>query len=111
MTTTAKFLIKSKRAEDAQTTQYTCAVLQTIIDNFTVTNTSVANAVFSVNIVDGGDSLSDDNCLLHEKILIPNESYRAFEVIGHTLSPDSYISTLTDVADALTIRASGREIT
>lgn len=45
MTVTAKPIIPAKRAESAQTTQYTApAGVRAIIDKFTATNTSGATA-------------------------------------------------------------------
>ena len=111
MTTTATVLIPAKEAEAAQTTQYTCGVLQTILDNFTITNTTAANAKISINIIPSGGAVGDANCITHEKTLTPSQAYRAYEVIGHILEAGEIISTLADTANALTIRASGREIT
>lgn len=111
MTTTAKALIPSKVAESSQTTQYTCNVLKTLIDNLTVTNTGSVNRTISINIVPDGASAGDANCIVHDRIITPDEPpYRAFAVIGHILEPGDFISTIASGA-GLTIRASGREIT
>ena len=44
MTVTVKNIIPRKQAENVQTTQYTASNCKTIIDKFTVTNTSAAGA-------------------------------------------------------------------
>lgn len=55
MTVTAKPLIASKQAENAETTQYTAPTgTRTIVDKFTGTNTTAATAVLTVRIVTSG---------------------------------------------------------
>jgi hypothetical protein len=110
MTVTAKPLIPSKEMEAAQTTQYTAVNCTTIIDKFTATNTSVANAVISVNLINTGGSASNSNLIVDTRSIAPNETYTFPELVGQTLAPGGFIST-TGTATALTIRSSGREIT
>lgn len=110
MTTQTTAIIQSKQAENAQTTQYTAGRLQTIIDDFTATNTSASDVTLSIHLVPSGDTAGDANMILKEKIITPSETYEATEIIGHTLEKGDFISTLCDTASALTIRASGREI-
>lgn len=111
MTVTAKALIESKQAENAQTTQYTATNLRTIIDKFTVTNTTGGAVVFSINLVPSGDTAGDDNLMLDAKSIGAGLTYTCPEVVGHTLNSGDFISTLAGAATSLTIRASGREIT
>ena len=111
MTTTAKAIIETKRANDTLATEYTCSVLKTIVDTFTATNTTASNATISVNLVPQGVSVGDSNCVVHEKILTPGQIYRAYSVIGQTLEEGDSISVVSNTADAVTIRSSGREIT
>jgi len=111
MTVTVKNIIPRKQAEAAQTTQYTATNAKTIIDKFTVTNTSATNATLSCNLVASGDAAGDANLVLDTKAIAPNETYTCPELVGQTLEPDGYISTLAGAASALTISASGREIT
>ena len=54
MAVTVKTLIAPKQAEATQTAQYTAVNCRTIIDKFTATNTSAANATISVNIIQSG---------------------------------------------------------
>ena len=41
----------------------------------------------------------------------PNETYTFPEIVGQVLANGGFISTIASAANALTIRASGREIT
>jgi hypothetical protein len=111
MAVTVKNIIPAKQAESAQTTQYTATGCRTIIDKFTVTNTSAANVTFSVNLVASGGSAEVANLVLSAKNIVPGETYLCPELVGHVLEPGGFISTLAGAATSLTIRASGREIT
>ena len=112
MTVTLTILIGRKYAENSQTGQYTAAAdVKAIIDKFTVTNISASNASFSVNLVIDGGSASNSNLILDARTIAPNETYLCPELIGQVLNPNGFISTLASAASALTISASGREIT
>ncbi len=110
MAVTAKTLIGSKQAEAAQTTQYTATNCKAIIDKFTATNTGSANQTISVNLVSTGDSPGAANLIVDARGIAPGETYTLPELVGHTIDPNGYISTLASSTD-ITIRASGREIT
>lgn len=111
MAVTVKNLIPRKQAESSQTTQYTATNCKTIIDKFTVTNTSAANVTLSVNLVASGGSAGDSNLVLKAKSIAPSETYTCPELVGQTLEASGFISTLAGSATSLTISASGREIT
>lgn len=110
MTVTAKPLIASKQMEAAATTQYTAVNCTTVIDKFTATNTSASNALISVNLVSSGGSAGTDNLIVDSRAIAPDETYTFPELVGQVLASGGFIST-TGTATALTIRASGREIT
>lgn len=111
MAVTVKNIIPRKQMELAQTTQYTAQNVTTIIDKFTVTNTSVANVTFSVNLVISGGSAEDSNLVLKSRTLAPNETYTCPELVGQVLQSGGFISTIAGDATSLTMSASGREIT
>lgn len=111
MSVLVKTLIQSKQAENAQTTQYTAANCKTIIDKFTATNTSAANVSLSVNLVASGGSPGVSNLVVNARAVAPGETYTFPELVGQVLEPGGFISTIASAATALTIRASGREIT
>lgn len=111
MTTTVKNIIPRKQAENVQTGQYTAVNCKTIIDKFTATNTSGANVLFSVNLVASGDTAGNGNLVLKTRSIAPNETYTCPELVGQTLESGGFISTIAGTASALTISASGREIT
>jgi hypothetical protein len=111
MAVTVKNIIPAKQAENTQTAQYTATGCRTIIDKFTVTNTSASNVTIAVNLVASGGSAGVSNLVLDEKNIVPGETYLCPELVGQVLEPGGFISTLAGAATSLTIRASGREIT
>ena len=110
MAVTIKNIIPAKQLEAAQTTQYTAVNCKTIIDKFTVTNTSAANAVFSVNLSALGGTSGDANLIVKTRSVAPNETYTCPELVGQTLDINGFIQTLAGTASALTVSASGREV-
>jgi hypothetical protein len=110
MAVIAKPLIASKQMEAAQTTQYTATNCTAIIDKFTATNTSAAIAVISVNLVSSGGAAGTTNLIVDTRSIAIDETYTFPELVGQVLASGGFIST-TGTAAALTIRASGREIT
>jgi hypothetical protein len=111
MTTTVKPLISSKYAEDSLTEQYIAVSCKTIIDKFTATNETAGNVTLSVYLVPTGGAADLTNRTLPARPIAPGECYTCPELVGHTLEPGGYISTIAGTASAITIRASGREIT
>lgn len=101
-------IIPAKIAEAAQTTQYTSAGVQTIIDKFTATNYSGAAATISVNLVSPAGSAGNDNLIVKTKTLQPAETYTFPELVGHVLPVSGFISTIAGTATSINIRASGR---
>ncbi len=111
MTVTVKVLIPAKQAEATNTVQYTAVNCKTIIDKFTVTNTSAGNVTFSANLVTGGGSVGAGNLIIDTRSIAPDETYTCPELVGQALEAAGVISTIASAATSLTIRASGREIT
>jgi hypothetical protein len=110
MTVIVKPLIGSKQMEAAQTTQYTVVNATAIIDKFTATNTTASNALISVNLVSSGGTAGAENMIVDSRAIAPDETYTFPELVGQVLATGGFIST-TGTATALTIRASGREVT
>ena len=111
MAVSIKVLIPAKQAESAQTTQYTATNCKSIIDKFTVTNTSAGNVTISVNLVTVTGSAATSNLIIDTRAIAPDETYTCPELVGQALESGGFISTLASAATSLTIRASGREIT
>jgi len=111
MAVTVKNIIPPKQAENAQTTQYTALSCKTIIDKFTVTNTSAANVTFSVNLVVLEGTPGDANLIIKTRSIVPGETYLCPELVGQVLEDRGFISTLAGTAASLTITASGRQVT
>lgn len=111
MAVTIKNIIPRKQAENVQTTQYTAINCKTVIDKFTVTNTTAANVTFSVNLVISAGAAAASNLIVDARAIAPHECYTCPELVGQTLEVGGFISTLAGAATSLTISASGREIT
>jgi hypothetical protein len=111
MAVTVKNIIPPKLAENAQTTQYTATNCKTIIDKFTVTNTNTANVTFSVNLLASSGIVGPANLIVKARSIVPGETYLCPELVGQVLEDGCVISTLAGTNAALTITASGREVT
>lgn len=112
MTVTAKPLISSKFAEATATPQYTAPTgTRSIIDKFTATNISASAATLSVHLIPSGGSVGDGVLIVKTKALAAGECYTFPEIVGHVLAPGDFVVTTASVANAVTIRCSGREVT
>jgi hypothetical protein len=110
MAVTVKVLIPAKNAENSQTTQYTATNVTTIIDKFTAVNYTATAAVITVNLVTLAAVPGNSNVITYNKTLQPNETYTFPEIVGHSLAQGGFISTLAVTGSAISIRASGREV-
>ena len=108
---TLKNIIPRKQAENAQTTQYTATNCKTVIDKFSATNTTAGAVTISVNLVVLGGSAATSNLIVQAKSLAAGECYTFPELVGQSLEPGGFISTLASAATSLTISSTGREIT
>lgn len=111
MSVIVKNIIPRKQAENSQTAQYTAVNCKTLIDKFTVTNTSANNVTLSVNLVANGGSAGDSNLVMKARTILPAETYTCPELVGQSLEAGGFISTIASAATSLTISATGREIT
>ena len=111
MGATVKNIIPAKYAENAQTTQYTATLCKTIIDKFTVTNNTGGGVTFAANLVVSGGSAGASNLVLPTTTIPAGGVYYCPELVGKSLEPSGFISTLAGAASSLVINATGREIT
>lgn len=108
---TAKPLFEALQAANADTVQYTTpAATKTIVDKFTGTNTTAAAATLTVYITVAAVGAAT-NTIVSAKSIAPGECYTFPELVGHVLNAGDLLRTLAGTAAAITIRASGREIT
>lgn len=111
MAVTPKVLVPPLQMQAVQTTQYTATACTALIDKATVTNTDTVNRTFSVNLVTVGGTAGNTNLVIDDRTVVPGETYLCPELIGQTLAPGGFISTIASAATALTLRVSGREVT
>mgnify|MGYP003630221740 FL=1 len=110
MALTIKNIIPRKQAETSATIQYTSTGVTTVIDKFTVTNTSVSDAYINVYLPNSGSSPSVSNIIINGRTLGARETYSCPELVGQVIPSGGYISTLAGTSNALTISASGTQI-
>lgn len=110
MTTTQIVLFESKEAENTQTTQYTSTNCKTIIDKFTAYNKTAGNVTLTINLVAPAGSAGGTNSTI-SKSIPPGITWTFPELIGHSLEPGGFISTLASAAASLNMRSAGRQIT
>lgn len=106
----AKPLFSALQALAALTTQYTASGVRAIIDKFTGTNTTASAATLTVYIVPSGGSATASNRIVSTRSLAAGETYTFPEMVGHVLNPGDFIATESGTNNAITIRASGREV-
>lgn len=106
-----KNIIPRKQAEAVNTTQYTAVNCKTVIDKFTVTNTTAGAVIFNVWLVASGGAAGDSNSIIYNKSIAAGETYGCPELVGQSLESGGFIVTDTGVATSLTISATGRELT
>ena len=105
-----KTFVATKYLEDVQTTQIISSGV-TIIDKVTITNVTTGNVSFSANICINGETVSNGNLVVKDRLLASDETYECFELVGQTLENASFLSMIASAADSLTIKIDGREIT
>lgn len=107
---TNKTLVNAKSLENIQTTQITSTAI-TILDKITITNVTSSNVTFSANICDFGETPTNTNLIIQNKIVAPGETYDCFELVGQVIENGSFLSMIAGTASALTIKIDGRIIT
>jgi len=111
MATANVVMIETKQAEASQTTQYSCPPnTVAVVDKFTVTNTAATSLTISVNLVPLGDAAGVANLVVDARTIRPGDTYSCTELVGQTLGPGMFISTVASAATSLVLSASGREI-
>lgn len=111
MTVTVANIIPAKQAEATATTQYTAINCTTIVDKFSVTNTTGTAATFTAYIIAPAGSPTAGNTIVSAKSIAPGETYLCPELVGQIIEANYFIQTVAGTASALTIAASGREVT
>lgn len=112
MIVTAKCLIESLQVAAIETTQYTVSAgARAIIDKLTGTNTTASAATITVKLIPSGGVPAASNTIVSVKSIAPGECYTFPEIVGHVLNAGDSLSTLSGTGLAITLRASGREIT
>lgn len=113
MAVTVRPLIQPLLIAAGTTTQYTSPASGrgTIIDKFTVTNTTASPETITVYLVEDGGAAGAANTILPAASVAAGAAYTCPEVIGHVLAPGDFIATAASTGAALTVRSSGREVT
>lgn len=111
MTITVKNIVPAAQLTGAAATLYTATNCKTVIDKFTLTNTSGgAIAVTVYKIVQGG-AAGAGNTIISAKSIAAGETYNCPEMVGQTLEAGGFIQAFASTTLTVTVSASGREIT
>lgn len=110
MAITPKKLIASQQLTASNATYYTATNVRTIIDKFTLTNTSAGAVTATIDIVDSGGTAGATERLISARSIAAGETYTCPEMVGHIMNSGDTIQGLASAATSLTIRASGREV-
>lgn len=110
MAVTATALIPPKYASTALNNDY-AAQAKTIVDAFTVTNTSGGASTITIHVVPPGGSPGADNCVVQSRAVAVNESYSVTPMLGQVIEAGSAIWCVSVATNALVLFASGRVIT
>lgn len=103
--------IISKQIEDSQTTQFTSDKKITVIDKFTVTNTSAGVVTISVNLIKKGGAAGNDNLIIKNKSITVDEVFTFPALVNQVLNDGDFISTIASATTSLTLRVSARIVT
>ena len=112
MSVRAVRLIAAKQASDSAQSEYVCPPnTRTIIDKFTITNTTGGSVNISVWLVPQGESAADSNLIVKAHAVSAGTTFDSEELKNHVLQENEEIHVLASAATSLTVRASGREVT
>lgn len=111
MSVQAQVLIQAQYASITANLEYTCpAGKRAIIDKFTATNQDAGAIALTIYIVPNGQSATDSNKIIKAVSIAAGATLNISEMQNQILATGDAISVFCTVADKLTIRASGREI-
>ena len=108
MVTQVTVLTESVEAPLALSLAYTSDGVTTMLDKWTVHNTTAAPIGYTLHLVAPGDAPGATNVLV-QKTILPGTVYRCPEVVGHVLAVGGSAHH-TGSAVGLNVRASGREV-
>lgn len=106
-----KPLINTRYAASSLTSEYVALNLRAVIDKFTVTNTSASAETITVNIVPAAAIVGSSNQVVKDRAVAASETVTLFEMINQYLNAGDSVHVGASGANALVIRANGREIT
>lgn len=107
----SKKLFQPAQLGVAAVTYYTVgANIRTTIDKLTFSNNTAIARLVTVYLVPSGGTASDTNTIRKTKTVPPNDTWECYEAEGHVLEAGDFIQALCDLASAVSIMGSGREM-
>ncbi len=111
MSVTAKVLINSKFAANGTNTEYTAPVsTRTIIDKFTATNVDASARTLTVFFVPSGGSAGSSNTIISALSISAGATTDLTQLQNQIMAAGDFIAASASAANAIVIRASGREV-
>lgn len=92
-------------------TQYTSTSKKTIIDKWTITNTTGSAATFTLHKVPSGGTAADSNKLIPARSVNGGAIDQCPELVGHSLESGDFIQIVASAGTTLTSMGSGRHVT
>jgi len=111
MSVTSKPVVAGTQLVTTNSTLYTANNVTAIIDALTLCNTSASAATATIDLVSSGGSAGVTYRIISARSIGAGETYRCPEAIGHSLKTGDSIQGLSGTADAITVRATVREVT
>lgn len=111
MTVTSKVLTQGRYVPAVLTNVYTANELDAIVDQFTAVNIGGSNVALTIHLVPLGGTAVAENRIMGPREIAPGQTYLLSEAMGHVIANGGTIWAVASVADAISIRVSGREIT
>lgn len=110
MAVTPKTLVASQQLTNSNATYYTATNVRTIIDKFTLTNTTAGAVTATIDLVDSGGAAGASERMISARSIAAGETYTCPELVGHILNTGDTIQGLASANTSITIRVSGREV-
>lgn len=108
----AKMIIEGQAIAALATTYYTSpANVRTLIKKLTLTNPTTAAVNVTIYLIPKAGTAGTANMLIDARTIAAHETKEIFEAENHMLESEAFLQAVASTAAAVTIRATGIEMT
>lgn len=105
-------LIAGSQLTTSAATYYTAGTnVKAIITNMTLTNTTATARTATVHVISAGATETALNMIISARVIAAGETYNCPEAIGKVMLATGTIRALAEAGTAISIEASGYEVT